>query len=88
MAKSDEPLLESISNLNIEKSDMVLQGRIEHNEHVICCGICRVGVLDYSVFLLDLEELTGTPRDHLEFTLWYLGQKRYIQSVEGSLRTM
>ena len=36
------------------------------------------------VFVLDLEELTGTPRDHLEFTLWYLSQKRYIQRGDGS----
>jgi curved DNA-binding protein len=40
------------------------------------------------VFLLDLEELTGTAREHLEFTLWYLGQKRYIQRADGSKMTI
>jgi len=27
------------------------------------------------IFVLDLEGLTGTPREHLEFTLWFLIQK-------------
>jgi curved DNA-binding protein CbpA len=40
------------------------------------------------VFLLDLEELTGTAREHLEFTLWYLGQKRYVQRADGSRLTI
>ena len=36
------------------------------------------------VFLLDLEELTGRPRKHLEFTTWYLSQKRYIARGDNS----
>lgn len=26
----------------------------------------------------DLEALIGRPREHLEFTIWYLGQKKYV----------
>jgi curved DNA-binding protein CbpA len=36
------------------------------------------------VFILDLEELTGTAREHLEFTLWYLAQKHYVHRGDGS----
>jgi curved DNA-binding protein CbpA len=36
------------------------------------------------IFILDFEDLTGRPREHLEFTLWYLVQKRYIQRGDNS----
>jgi curved DNA-binding protein CbpA len=31
-----------------------------------------------SISLMDLEALTGIAREHLEFTIWYLTQKKYI----------
>jgi curved DNA-binding protein CbpA len=34
--------------------------------------------------LLDLEKLIGQPREHLEFTLWYLGQKHFITRDDNS----
>ncbi len=34
---------------------------------------------------LDLEALTGRAREHLEFTLWYLGQKKYVTRMDNSL---
>ena len=33
----------------------------------------------------DLEKLTGRPREHLEFTLWYLVQKKLVQRTDNSL---
>jgi curved DNA-binding protein CbpA len=36
------------------------------------------------IFLLDLEELIGTAREHVEFTLWYLQQKNFVQRTENS----
>jgi curved DNA-binding protein len=36
------------------------------------------------IFVLDLEELTGTPREHLEFTIWYLLQKNFVQRTDNS----
>lgn len=36
------------------------------------------------VFLLDLEGLTGQPREHLEFTLWYLTRKGFVSREDGS----
>ena len=37
------------------------------------------------IFITDLEKLTGRPREHLEFTVWYLVQKKYIQRADNSL---
>jgi curved DNA-binding protein CbpA len=37
------------------------------------------------VFISDLEKLTGQPREHLEFTTWYLVQKKLIQRTDSSL---
>jgi curved DNA-binding protein CbpA len=33
---------------------------------------------------LDLEALIGRPREHLEFTLWYLNQKKWITRSDNS----
>ena len=33
----------------------------------------------------ELEKLTGRPREHLEFTIWYLVQKKLIQRTDNSL---
>jgi hypothetical protein len=37
------------------------------------------------MFAPDLEQLTGRPREHLEFTFWYLIQKKYITRSDNSL---
>src|SRR5438067_1838356 len=31
----------------------------------------------------DLEEMTGKPREHLEFTIWYLLQKKFIARADN-----
>jgi curved DNA-binding protein CbpA len=36
------------------------------------------------IFSLDLEELTGRPREHLEFTVWYLLQKKFVHRDDSS----
>jgi curved DNA-binding protein CbpA len=36
------------------------------------------------VFVLDLEELTGQPREHLEFTMWYLTKKALVAREDNS----
>jgi curved DNA-binding protein CbpA len=36
------------------------------------------------IFSLDLEELTGRPREHLEFTVWYLLQKKLLHRDDNS----
>jgi len=37
------------------------------------------------VFLIDLEKMIGRPREHLEFTLWYLTQKKLLQRSDSSM---
>lgn len=37
------------------------------------------------VFLLDLEQLTGHAREHLEFTIWYLFNKRLVQRGDNAV---
>ena len=34
---------------------------------------------------LELEKLTGRPREHLQFTFWYLTQKKYLARTDNSL---
>ncbi len=38
--------------------------------------------------LLDLEALTGHAREHLEFTIWYLTQKKFVTRSDGSVLTI
>jgi len=37
------------------------------------------------VFHIDLEKLTGRPREHLEFTIWYLVAKKLVLRTDNSL---
>ena len=36
------------------------------------------------IFSTELEELIGRPREHLEFTMWYLVQKKMVQRGDNS----
>ncbi len=38
--------------------------------------------------MLDLEALMGRPREHLEFSVWYLTQKRFVQRADDSSLTI
>jgi curved DNA-binding protein CbpA len=40
------------------------------------------------VFVLDIEELTGYPREHLEFTMWYLLKKGLVAREDNSRLTI
>ena len=37
-----------------------------------------------SMFMTDLESLTGRPREHLEFTVWFLTQKKFVSKDDRS----
>jgi len=37
-----------------------------------------------AIFSTDLESLLGRPREHLEFTIWYLAQRKYISKDDHS----
>ena len=36
------------------------------------------------MFIIELEQLTGTPREHLEFTVWYLISKDFTARSDNS----
>lgn len=40
------------------------------------------------ITLLELEKLVGRPREHLEFTIWYLSQKRFVTRDDQSQLTL
>ncbi len=48
----------------------------------------RVEPQQPGLFHLELEKLTGCPREHLEFTTWYLLQKKFVQRTDNSLLTI
>ena len=37
-----------------------------------------------AIYSLDLEEMIGRAREQLEFTLWYLGQRKYVTRDDNS----
>jgi curved DNA-binding protein CbpA len=45
----------------------------------------RVEPQQPGVFHGELEKLTGRPHEHLEFTIWYLVQKKLVQRTDNSL---
>ena len=40
------------------------------------------------VFPVDLERMTGRPREHLDFTFWFLAQKKFVMRSDSSLITI
>ena len=36
-----------------------------------------------SLSQLEVEEMTGTPREHLEFTIWFLLQKKFVTRADN-----
>jgi hypothetical protein len=40
------------------------------------------------VYAPDLEEMIGRPREHLEFTIWYLVQKKFLHRDDNSRLTI
>ena len=51
----------------------------------VLCARRRFEPNQPGVFILDLEKLTGTPREHLEFTVWFLIQKKLLQRMDNSM---
>jgi curved DNA-binding protein CbpA len=44
----------------------------------------RVEPASPSIFATELETLLGRPREHLEFTIWYLVQRKYLSRDDQS----
>lgn len=63
--------------------DAELQLRVAVLE--VLCTKRRTEPHEPAMFLADLEKLTGAPREHLEFTMWYLVQKKLVQRTDQSM---
>ncbi len=48
----------------------------------------RVEPHDPGIFVLDLEKMIGRPREHLEFTVWFLVQKKFVQRGDNAVLTI
>lgn len=48
----------------------------------------RVEPQEPGVYLSDLEKLIGRAREQLEFTIWYLVQRKFIQRSDNSVLTI
>lgn len=44
----------------------------------------RADMRSPGIFILEFEDLTRRPREHLEFTLWYLLRKGYVEVGDNS----
>jgi len=54
----------------------------------VLCAQRRAEPARPGVFFTDLEGLTGQPREHLEFTIWYLAQKKFLQRGDSAQLTI
>ncbi len=45
----------------------------------------RIEPHEPGIFLTELEKMTGRPREHLEFTIWYLVQKKFLNRADNAL---
>src|SRR6478672_5692190 len=48
----------------------------------------RIEPYDPGIFFTDLEKMTCRPREHLEFTIWYLLQKKLLTRTDSALMTI
>jgi hypothetical protein len=54
----------------------------------VLCAKRRADPYSPSVMLSELEGLTGRAREHLEFTVWYLAKKNFVQKNDRSELTI
>jgi len=54
----------------------------------VLCAQRRTEPSRPGVFFTDLEALTGQPREHLEFTIWYLAQKKFLHRGDSAQLTI
>jgi curved DNA-binding protein CbpA len=54
----------------------------------VLCAKRRAEPSRPGVFFNEMESLTGKPREHLEFTIWYLEKKNFVQRGDSSQLTI
>ena len=74
-------LTEEASNTKGIKQDVVIQEKLLSILYVKR----RQDISDPGIGDHELERLSGCPREHLEFHLWYLKQKGWIEKLENGM---
>jgi curved DNA-binding protein CbpA len=64
--------------------DRASEGRVRLSVLEILCARRRMEPNNPGLFPAELEKLLGVPQEHLEFSLWYLIQKRLIARSDSS----
>jgi curved DNA-binding protein CbpA len=70
------------------ENDFELEQHLRYTVLEILYSRRRVDADKPSLSPLDLEELTGHPREHLQFTLWYLTSKKMLSRTDNSSLTI
>jgi curved DNA-binding protein CbpA len=66
------------------ENDFELEERVRLTVLEVLYTKRRMEPREPAVFALDLETMTGRPREHLEFTIWYLGSKKFVTRDDNS----
>lgn len=75
---------QTISDWNRGTDDFSLEQFSRVTVLEVLYGRRRTHPHDPGVYLNEIETYTGTPREHLEFTTWYLVQKKFIERNDSS----
>jgi curved DNA-binding protein CbpA len=73
-----------VSNAPAPENDFEFEQHLRYTVMEILYSRRRVDPNKPGLSPLDLEQLTGQPREHLEFTLWYLTQKKMLTRTDNS----
>lgn len=73
-----------ISDWNQQTGDLGIEQLVRVTVLEVLYGRRRTRPSDPGIYLNELETYTGTPREHLEFTTWYLLQKRLVERNDTS----
>ena len=66
------------------ENDFVAEQRLRAAVLEILYTRRRIEPNNPGILPIDLEKMTGCPREHLEFTTWYLVQRRYAQRGDNT----
>jgi curved DNA-binding protein CbpA len=66
------------------ENDFELEERVRLTVLEVLYTKRRMEPREPAIFALDLEAMTGRPREHLEFTMWYLSSKKFVTRDDNS----
>jgi curved DNA-binding protein CbpA len=69
-------------------SDFDTEAQLRLTVLEVLCTKRRTEPQEPAMFLSEIEKLTAAPREHLEFTMWYLVQKKLVQRTDQSMLTI